>query len=400
MNGIDRIRKAHVAIMSHKKWCAYSALLACGTVKVDDACPTAYTDGWNVTYGSKFINGLNEPKLRLLVLHENTHKAYRHMHIYKDLSDIDRRTANIAMDHFVNLSIMDTDDGEGFVEMPECGVKPDPKYRGWSVKQIFDDIYKKEEGGDGDESEKPDDGDDEGNNGDGGGMDDHDWDNASGSDPKDQQAQAEEIERAVRQGEILRKKMQGKGSGNANGMFDDLLKPKVDWRAILRQFLTVTCTATGESSWARTNRRLLASSDVYMPGDIGKTARHLVIGFDTSGSCFNSDEMTMFVSELNTIVKTVKPKLATVLYVDSEINGSQTFRNGQIAVHNIKPKGGGGTDMTACFRWCTENGIKPDAMIILTDGYTPYGTAPGYPVLWAMTTDVQAPYGLTINIKD
>ena len=89
-----------------------------------------------------------------------------------------------------------------------------------------------------------------------------------------------------------------------------------------------------------------------------------------------------------------------MLYVDSDVAGMQQFRNGQIAVHTVKPEGGLGTDMTAAFRWCTENRIKPDALIVLTDGYTPYGTAPGYPVLWAMTTDQQAPYGLTINIKE
>lgn len=401
MNTLDRIRKAHVAIMSHKTWCAYSALLACGKVEVKDDCRSAYTDGWNVVYGPAFVESLNDRQLRLLVLHEATHKAYRHLHIYQDIAATCRQTANIAMDHFVNLSLMDTDAGEGFIEMPEHGVQPDPKYRGWSVLQIFNDIYKPQDGDEGEEGDEPgEEGDEPGNKG---GMDDHDWDNPGGDKggtPEEREKQREEIERAMRQGEILRNRRAGKGAGNSKGAFDDLLKPKVDWRAIMRQFLTVTCSATGESSWSKANRRLLASGDTYMPGEVGKTARHLVIEFDTSGSCFGSEQMTAFVSQLVQIVKTIKPKLVTVLYVDSEVVATQQFRNGQIAVHAVEPAGGGGTDMTAAFRWCTENRIKPDALVVLTDGYTPYGIAPGYPVLWAMTTDQQAPYGLTINIKD
>lgn len=402
MNASDRIKKAHVAIMGHKKWCAYSALLACGKVTVSDTCPTAYTDSWNVTYGRAFVDSLNDRQLRLLVLHENTHKAYRHLHIYADLAKENHRLANIAMDHFVNLSLMDTDGGENFIEMPEVGIKPEPKYRGWSTKQIFDDLKQNPppqppqppDGPESDEPGEPGDGDGDG------GMDEHDWDNASSGDAKAQEEQAKEIERALRQGEIIAKKMQGKGAGNADGVFGELLRPKINWRAVLRQFLTATCSATGESSWSKTDRRALASGDVYLPGQVGKTARHLVVVFDTSGSCFGSDEMTAFVSELAAIVKTVKPKMATVLYIDWEVQGVQQFRNGQIAVQSLKPRGGGGTDMTKGFNWCVDNRVKPDALICLTDGYTPFGQPPGYPVLWAITDrSTRAPFGTTINIE-
>lgn len=415
MNALDRVRKAHVAIMGHKKWCAYSALLACGKVSIDEETRTAYTDGWNVVYGRKFIEELPEREVRGVVLHESTHKAYRHLHIYKDLWEEDSRLANIAMDHFVNLSLMDTDGGENFIAIPKVGIQPEPKYRGWSTKQIFDDLKKNPPpqppqppgGEDSDEPGEP--GDNPGDNPSdnpgkrpgrgGGGMDEHDWENAAKGDPKQQQEQAEEIERALRQGEILRRKMQGKGAGNSNGVFDDLLRPKLNWRALLRQFLTATCSAVGESSWSVPNRRMLAGDDLYMPGDVGKTARHLVVVFDTSGSCFHSDEMTAFVSEMVSITKTVKPKRITVLYVDDGIRGVQEFRNGQIAVQSIVPKGGGGTDLTHGFAWCTENRVRPDAMIFLTDGYTPFGEPPGYPTLWAITTDIIAPFGTTINIK-
>lgn len=402
MNALDRIRKAHVAIMAHKKWCAYAALVACGKVEVRKDVKTAYTDGWNVTYGEEFVDSLTDRALRLVVLHENQHKAYRHLHIYQDISAKCRRTANIAMDHFVNLSLMDTDAHEGFIEMPPIGIKPEPKYRGWSVLQIFNDIYKPDDGGDDGEGGEPGEdgeGGEPGEGGNDGGMDEHDWERASKASEEDQRKLAEDIDRALRQGETLRKRM-GQGAGSEYGLFGDLLNVKLDWRRILRQFLTATCQSSGESSWSRTNRRMLASGDTYMPGEVGKTARHLVVVFDTSGSCFGSAEMGAFVTQLTSIVRDVKPRETTVLYIDWELQGKQQFRNGQIAVQTIKPKGGGGTDMTQGFAWCAENRIKPDAMIILTDGFTPYGNPPGYPVLWAMTTKQTAPHGLTINITE
>jgi predicted metal-dependent peptidase len=126
----------------------------------------------------------------------------------------------------------------------------------------------------------------------------------------------------------------------------------------------------------------------------------LVVLFDTSGSVFGGTEMTRFVTELAAIIEQVKPTKTHVLYVDTEVAGHQMFEDGQFAVQNIKVKGGGGTDLPVAYQYVAENNIKPEAMVVLTDGYTPFGTAPAYPVMWVMTSDVQAPYGVTIAIKD
>jgi hypothetical protein len=154
MNVQDRIKKAHIAIMQHKVFCAYSGILACGKVHVNDDVPTAATNGWDVIYNPDFISQhmKTDPELRFLILHEAQHKAYRHLHVWQALHDEDAQLANIAADHFVNLSLVDSDAGEGFIKMPELGIQPDPKYRGWSVKQIFEDLkQEQEEGGEGGE---------------------------------------------------------------------------------------------------------------------------------------------------------------------------------------------------------------------------------------------------------
>lgn len=388
MNALDRIKKSHVAIMRHKQFCAYAGLLACGKVTVSESIPTACTNGWDVMYNPGFVDKLTDAELNMLVLHEATHKAYRHLYVWKALWDEDARLANIAADHFVNLSLVNTDAGSGFVRMPKEGVQPDQRYRNWSVRQIFDDL-KQQADSDPDDPDHPDEG---------GGFDQHDWENASGKSAAEQEAQAEEIQRAMRQGEIVRRKMQGKGAGNADGVFGDLLTPKVDWRKVLRDFITETCAGRDESSWRRPSRRFLAE-DVYMPSMIGTTMTELVIGFDTSGSCFGTAEMTRFVSEIATIVGDINPNKVHVVYWDSSVRGHQVFEDGQFAVQSLKPRGGGGTDGSVLFDYLREKRISPQAIVQFSDGYVGSWGHSEWPTLWALTTNMTAPYGTTIHLE-
>ena len=381
MNVSDRIKKAHIAVMQHKKFCVFAGVLACGKVTVTEDVPTACTDGWNVKYNPKFIeeNMADDAELRFLVLHEATHKAYRHLTVWKELHNTNARLANVAADYFVNGVLHDTDAGEGFVKMPKVGIKPKPKYKGWSVLQIFTDLEQEDEDG-GEE-----------------GTDEHDWD-GDGRTPTEQEME-DEIGRALRQGEIMRKKRSANGSGDEDGAFGDLLAPKVDWRKVLRDFIQETCSGRDESSWARPNRRFL-SEDIYMPTMLGMTMTELVIGFDTSGSVFGSHEMTLFASETTRVIEDVKPSKVHVVYWDTDVVGHQTFEDGQFAIQDLKPKGGGGTDGAVLFDYLRDKNIHPQAIIQFSDGYVGDWGRSDCPTMWALTTDLKAPYGVTINLGE
>lgn len=385
MNVQDRIKKSHIAIMQHKVFCSYSGILACGKVYVNDDVPTAATNGWDVKYNPSFIEQhmKSDPELRFLILHEAQHKAYRHLQVWHALHEENAQLANIAADHFVNLSLVDSDAGEGFIKMPALGIQPDPKYRGWSVKQIFEDLKANGEGQ---------------GQGDGDGMDEHDWENATSGDPTKDQEKANEIQRAIRQGEIVRRKMQGKGAGDKDGVFGDLLQPKIDWKKVLRDFITETCAGRDESSWSKPNRRFI-SEDVYMPTMLGTTMTELVIGFDTSGSIFGGTEMDMFASEIKKIIEDIKPTKVHVIYWDTEVAGHQTFDEGQFAVQNLKPKGGGGTDGSVLFDYLRDKRITPQAIVQFTDGYVGDWGKTDVPTLWAVSSDLVAPFGTTIRIE-
>ena len=387
MNASDRIKKSHVAIMRHKKFCTFSGLLACGKVEITKDIPTACTDGWNRKYNPDFVDSLDDAQLNLLVLHECTHVAYAHLRMWKDLWKENAQLANHAADHFVNLALMDTDAGEGFVKMPTVGVQPDPQYRGKSVRQIFDMLKK----------DPPPEG--EGDGGEGGeGLDEHDWDKASEQSAEEAAKQGDEVQRALRQGESVRRKLAGKGASGADGMFGDLLTPKIDWRKVLRDFVTETCAGRDESTWRRPNRRYLAE-DIYMPSIVGTTMTELVIGFDTSGSVFGGVEMTRFVSEISSIVADLNPSKCHVIYWDTDIAGHQVFEAGQFAVQNLKPKGGGGTDGAVLFDYLRDKRINPQAIVQFTDGYVGDWGRSEWPTLWAITTDITAPFGTSIQIE-
>lgn len=384
MQALERIRRAHVAIMKNLDWCEYGPLLAFGETKISDEIPTAATDGVNKIYNSEFVAKLTDAQLRFVVLHEATHIAYQHMSVWKALSDENAVLANVAMDFFVNLALSDHDAGRGFIEMPSVGVPVEPKYRGWSVKQIYDDLKKNGAGG-----AKP--------------MDVHLVPKDGDGEATSEEAKkiADEIERLVRQGhsiKVQRQRLAGTGSSGAAGAFGELLAPRADWRRVLREFMTETVTDRDEPSWRRPNRRYL-HDDIYLPSLDGEGMGTLVIGFDTSGSCFASDHMTRVVSELQAIVSDVRPSRVVVAYWDTKVVAHQMFDHGGFDVAQIKPKGGGGTNAACLFDWLRTEHISPQAVVQFTDGEVNSWGRSTWPTIWAITGDARAPFGTTIKVE-
>jgi predicted metal-dependent peptidase len=388
MNAQDRVKKAHISIMRHKVFCAFSGVLACGKVEVNDTTPTACTNGWDVSYGTQFVDSLDDAELRFVVLHETIHKSYQHLNVWRNLWDENKQLANIACDHFVNLSLVDTDNGEGFLKMPKVGIQPEPQFRGWSVKQIYDHLKDEQ------------DSDDESGQGQGDGLDDHDFEGAGQQSAAEQAKQADEIQRALRQGEqVARARARGAGKGGSSALIGDLLKPQVNWREQLRDFVQATCSGRDESTWARPNRRFLAD-DIYLPSMESTTIGELIVGIDTSGS-IGGTVITRFASELAAIVEQVRPERVRVVYWDWEVQGEQVFEDGQFAVTQLKVKGGGGTDGSVLFDYVRSKGYKPAAIVQFTDGLVGSFGQSDVPVLWAITErSIHAPYGVTVHITD
>lgn len=409
-----KVQKAKITLMRDPKFALWSGILMVGRTSVVDNMPTACTNGRDEKYGRKFVATLKEPELNFVVLHENLHKAFRHLTTWKKLHDENHRLANAACDYVINLKLKDLDPQERTIAMPRFQDGPhkgkhmglvDEKYRGMHAKQVFDLLKEEQKSKGGDKCEDDDEG--EGGGGDGSpgeGFDEHDWDGAKEMTEEDKKVLEREIDQAIRQGVMAHQKIAGTGAGGLDRDLLDLLEPKVDWREMLREFVKATCHAKDTSSWRRVNRRFL-STGTYMPSMIGEKVGHLVIAVDTSGSV-GQEELSGFLTEVRGIAEEVKPSQVDLIYWDSQVAAHEEYTESMVGdiINSTKPRGGGGTSPSCVSEYLKEKDIKPECIIVLTDGYVgnDWGRDWTAPVLWAIVggNDVLADNGKTVHVKD
>ena len=376
----QRVTKSHIAIMRSKQFCMFAGVLSVGKVKFMEDLPTAATNGRDVMYNPKFIDTLNDKELNYVVLHEALHKVYQHMHLWKKLWKENPMLANMAADYVVNYAIYEADEHSEIAQRPDSALF-DLAYKGMTTKQIFDMLKKssefvKQQAG----------------------HDTHDWEGAEALSDDEVKETAKQIDQALRQGEIIRGKMQG----NKNRAVNEILEPKVNWREQLREFVNSTCKNKDRTSWKRPHKRFIGH-DIYMPSMIGESIGQVVVGIDTSGS-IGQKELNEFLSEVVAICDDVSPSSIELLYWDTAVAGHETYNQGdyKALVQSTKPAGGGGTHVGCVNQYIQDKRIEPEAVIILTDGYVEddWGGSWGCtPTLWAVTTKHNtSPHGKTIHI--
>jgi hypothetical protein len=107
--------------------------------------------------------------------------------------------------------------------------------------------------------------------------------------------------------------------------------------------------------------------------------------------------MSLVCGELNGILDTVKPERIEVIYVDTRVADTETFRAQDYPVR-IAPKGCGGTMLAPVWNWHDSGDnpdpYQPDCAILITDlqlNRRDLGDDPGYPVL-IVSTDRERPF--------
>jgi predicted metal-dependent peptidase len=394
MQAERRLQKAVITLIRHPLFADMSGILMLGSKTVRDDVPSAATDGRDEVYGRAFVDMIPDKELNFVVVHEGKHKQLRHLTTWEKLWKEDPRLANMAMDYYVNLDIVETDPGETVVAMPKINGKAigllDRRFKGLNTKQIFD-ILKQEQQ-------------EAGGGGGGGGFDEHDWEGAKQLTEEEKQELAKEIEQAIRQGQMAAERMHGKSGKHRGRELMDVLDPKVDWRTLLREFVTSTCSGRDESTWRRPNRRYMAH-DIILPSMISERVSCVAVGCDTSGSITDADHARN-LSEAQAVFETVRPEKVHVIYWDHTVAAHEEYGEAQMDTfrQSTKPKGGGGTDPSCMERYLKKKDIKPDCIIMFTDGYVPnWGNDwGGVPVLWCITggNRAVATTGKTIHIEE
>jgi predicted metal-dependent peptidase len=395
-----KLKKAKIDVMRSqlpglRLW---AGLMSVGKTSLCDKAATAYTNGRDEVYGTAFVEALPVAELSFVCLHEAVHKGLRHLTTWRKLYEADHELANIACDYVVNRIIVKADPTESVCKFPRNpdGTRMglyDERFDGMSAKQIFD-ILKQEQGADqkqGSGEGQP-------------SFDEHGWDDAKEMDKADRDALDKEIDHALRRGEAEAKKC-GAGKGDMPAEVGELLRPAVDWRAALREFFSSHCVAKDDATWRRLNRRFVGM-EVYLPSMHGESLGHAVLGADLSGSMWsgNPSPISRIFTEVVEIANTTKPDKLDVLYWDTEVAGHDSFTQGDYdgLLSKVRPKGGGGTNANCVPKYMHDNKIKPDCIIMVTDGYVfdNWGSNYPAPVLWVIIDNpkAEAPTGKTLHV--
>lgn len=372
-----RIQKARTSLIIEQPF--FGALVMRLKAWSHPLVPTMGTNGKDLVYNPLYVEKLSLEELQGVICHEVLHCAAGHPW---RRGERDKKRYNDACDMAINPIVL-----ESGLKLPPGGLDGTP-YKGLSSEEIYVRLMQQPpppQGGKGGKGKgKSDPGDGQGSGGDGDRDPDDDMqDLGCGAvwDAEDMQRAAEQQadwQVATAQAAQVAKQ-QGKLPACLERFAGELLKPRVDWRTVLRRFIQQAAKA--DYSWRLPNQRYLAGG-LYMPGLRSETMGHIVVAIDTSGS-IGQRELDVFAGELNGVVEDCKPEKVTVLYCDAQVHGDgDVFENGDPV--ELHPMGGGGTDFRPVFDHVDDQELKPVCLIYLTDLWGTFPEhAPAYPVLWA-----------------
>ncbi len=186
-------------------------------------------------------------------------------------------------------------------------------------------------------------------------------------------ADAEIIRRQVAE-EVRRQAAQGRGTvpGHWRRWAEEKLTPKVDWRRVLASAVRAALADVAgavDYSYRRPSRRQVP--DVVLPS-LRHPVPEVAIVVDTSGSV-GDRELSGALAEVAGVIRAAGGKYGVrVLAVDSAVQACRrVFHREQVEL-----RGGGGTDMGVGIEAAAKLRPRPQVIVVLTDGQTPWPSEP------------------------
>lgn len=357
---------------------------------------TMAVDGFNLYYHPAFVHKLTERELEGVVAHELMHCCFQHFTRRGHRHPV---AWNVAGDHVINLELLEA----GFT-LPEKRLA-DPQFRNMTTEEVYDrlpiiEITMKGGGGVGDG---------EGKQGIDPGMCGGVLDTPGGA---GKEAEAKQTwETNVRMAaEVARGQNAGNVPSSLRKLIDQLSKPKVSWKDLLRRFIDQSLTK--EVSYARLNRRSVAIG-ALLPGYVSDRLHHLVCFVDVSGS-ISYELAKAMVSEAAGALDQGTADMLTICYTDTDVVHVDTYVAGDVV--KAGQYSGGGTAFSNAYAWLRgeatpaghePNDVEPSAVIFLTDlQVDDFGQEPECPVMWAVYSQEglydqlaqNAPFGTCIHV--
>lgn len=405
MNMEDRKLRQRTKIMRDDRFIAIAGVMMQGKCEYMDSVPTAATNGRDVFLGAKFCEGLTDEVFRFVLLHEYYHVMFQHMTLWKPLWDENPQLANRAADAVINI-MLDKVAGakaDGFIEVWEHAIL-DYQYDGMDTGEVFRKMkqQQQQQGGKGSPSRSASGGEPQD-------FDQHQPAQGEGEegDPHDgipplTPEEAKEVQKAVDMAIRQASQMAGRMGANVDRAFSDLLEVVTPWEEVLQEFVKTYAAGNDLSTWRKLSRRWMAR-DMKMPSRYSEAAKRISIGIDTSGSISDA-QITRAMSEIKAACDTVHPEFVDVIYWDAVVTAHEIYEGDAVSTLTdvTKPKGGGGTCVRSMLDYMKAKDIRPDCIIIFTDGFVEAdwgGTEWPAPVLWCVSTKgIVAPHGKTLYV--
>ncbi|GAA2354217.1 hypothetical protein Cme02nite_47060 [Catellatospora methionotrophica] len=155
---------------------------------------------------------------------------------------------------------------------------------------------------------------------------------------------------------------------------DEAFHPPQPWRELLGAAVRSAATAPGagdDYSYGRPSRRSASLPGIVLPS-LRRRPPRVVVVIDTSGSVSDA-ELGSALLEVTAIARAVggRRDLVTVLSCDAAAGVAYALCRAE----GIPLTGGGGTDLRAGFAKALRLTPRPDVIVVLTDGQTPWPSA-------------------------
>lgn len=141
---------------------------------------------------------------------------------------------------------------------------------------------------------------------------------------------------------------------------------KINWKTLLRDYFTEQIS--DDASYTTPERKYL-HMDLILPGHcLSEEQIEDVWAFVDSSGSVSTEEMNQFLTQLYRISKEFKCSFH-IVYWDTDVTDEYHNITNEKDILKCVPKHSGGTDINCVYKWISVNKVKPDVMLILSDGY-------------------------------
>lgn len=349
----ELLQAARLRLMDKRPYLS-SALWSMHPYPVEELGTMAVDDRWRLYYDPNLQWTVNQAAS--VLYHEVNHLLRNHMDRAKNILELDPEVWNTASDCEINHSLEHEDKGSFNVEWPFKGHLPETygMKGGELAENYYDELIQKQppQGG-------------------------QDCGSCADGLPRPYEQPREGTEGGVHphEAELIRRltatqineaKNRGDVPGHLARWAEEFLSPKINWRRLLRaQVRRAFADVAGmvDYTYRRPSKR---TGGGFIFPSLRAPAPKVAVVIDTSGSVGDA-ELIQATTEVRGVLSALGHKKSVrVISCDAAVHTSQEVWNAK----QIQVAGGGGTDMGVGMAEAAK--VRPDVMIVLTDGYTPW----------------------------